>query len=106
MFTRAEGNNPAGVLNSIDASFQMRLQELEEKQEVCSIHMAMLWFNLLSLRKRERTVKLNHNVSGLETSWSSTSGQVGFLAGQVTFIKFTCSMGKVPDESSSNKIIN
>ena len=46
VFTRAEGNNPAGVLNSIDASFQMRLQELEEKQEVCGIHMVMLWFNL------------------------------------------------------------
>ena len=48
VFTRAEGNNPAGVLNSIDASFQMRLQELEEKQEVSGIHkiMVVLWFDL------------------------------------------------------------
>ena len=59
-----------------------------------------------AVRKTERTVKLNHNVSGLETSWSSSLGQVDFLAGQVTFIKFTCSMGKDPGESSSNKIIN
>ena len=27
-------DSPPGVLNSIDASFQMRLKELEEKQEV------------------------------------------------------------------------
>ena len=67
---------------------------------------SLLLSQILSLRKRERTVKLNHNVSGLETSCSSTSGQVGFLAGQVTFIKFTCSMGKDPGESSSNKLIN
>ena len=67
---------------------------------------SLLLSQILSLRKRERTVKLNHNVSGLETSWSSTSGQVGFLVGQVTFIKFTCSMGKDPGESSSSKLIN
>lgn len=35
VFTRAEAmSNPSGLLNSIDASFQMRLQELEEKQGV------------------------------------------------------------------------
>ncbi|XP_078360900.1 uncharacterized protein LOC144645268 isoform X2 [Oculina patagonica] len=32
--TRAEESDPPGLLNSIDASFQMRLQELEEKQEM------------------------------------------------------------------------
>ena len=117
MFTRAGGNNPAGVLNSIDASFQMRLQELEEKQEVCGLYMVLLWFNyfvlgslllsqILSLRKRERAVKLNHNVSGVEKFWSSSSGQVDFLAGLVNFVKFICSVGKDPGESSSNKIIN
>ena len=53
MFTRAEGNNPAGVLNSIDASFQMRLQELEEKQEVSGIHMVYLQ-KLISKREEER----------------------------------------------------
>ena len=109
MFTRAGGNNPAGVLNSIDASFQMRLQELEEKQEVCGLYMVLLWFNyfvLGSLLLRERTVKLNHNVSGVEKFWSSSSGQVDFLAGLVTFVKFICSVGKDPGESSSNKIIN
>lgn len=31
---RAEESDPPGLLNSIDASFQMRLKELEEKQEV------------------------------------------------------------------------
>ncbi|XP_068750144.1 centromere protein J-like isoform X3 [Montipora capricornis] len=34
-FSRAESTgNPPGLFNSIDASFQMRLQELEEKQEI------------------------------------------------------------------------
>ena len=67
---------------------------------------SFLLSQILSLGKRERTVKLNRNVSGLEKFWSSSSRQLGFLAGQVTFIKFTCSMGKDPGESSSNKIIN
>ena len=67
---------------------------------------SLLLSQILSLRKRERTVKLNHNVSGLEKFWSSSSGLVDFLAGQITFIKFTCSMGKDPGESSSNKLIN
>ena len=31
-----EESNPPSVFNSIDASFQMRLKELEEKQEVNS----------------------------------------------------------------------
>ena len=35
VFSRAECiDNPPVLLNSIDASFQVRLQELEEKQEV------------------------------------------------------------------------
>ena len=69
---------------------------------------SFLLSQILSLRKRERTVKLNHNVSGLEKYGSSSSGQVDFLAGQVTLItgKFTCSMGKDPGESSSNKLID
>lgn len=36
--SRAEENDPPGMLNSIDASFQMRLKELEEKQEVWNKH--------------------------------------------------------------------
>ena len=32
----SEESNPPSVFNSIDASFQMRLKELEEKQEVNS----------------------------------------------------------------------
>ena len=36
--SRAEDNDPPGMLNSIDASFQMRLKELEEKQEVWNKH--------------------------------------------------------------------
>jgi len=34
VFTRTEASNPSGLLNSIDASFQMRLQELEKNQEI------------------------------------------------------------------------
>jgi len=36
--SRAEDNDPPGMLNSIDASFQMRLKELEEKLEVWNKH--------------------------------------------------------------------
>ena len=36
--SRAEDNDPPGMFNSIDASFQMRLKELEEKQEVWNKH--------------------------------------------------------------------
>ena len=35
-----EASDPPDVFNSIDASFQMRLKELEEKQEV-NIHLTV-----------------------------------------------------------------
>ena len=36
--SRDEDSDPPSLLNSIDASFQMRLKELEEKQEVWNKH--------------------------------------------------------------------
>ena len=40
--SRDEDSDPPGLLNSIDASFQMRLKELEEKQEVWNKHQKIL----------------------------------------------------------------